>query len=284
MRIPERPTTTADLNLMQRLLAYADGKASWLPGNESLGRREQDACRDLHAKLLTFIDELIHPLLDRVTSREMEGFTMHDRYHGLKVAHLMWHITKPTRRELLTPPEIALLVMSAHFHDLGMGLSADERRARLTPDSDLWDRVEGHAFYIKALDALGVQRRTPTPRPLLKLTPLSKCSKHKRRSFVQTAGNAMRHRHAIPNCLIPSEKCTSEMPQKSPTLTHFSALAVTPSQPSSLKSASLTMKTPTALSNGTGTIQTNGAYPPIILSALVSLTRAMLPPRCAWPT
>jgi hypothetical protein len=31
-------------------------------------------------------------ILDRVGSHEMDTFTMHDRMHGLKVSHLMWHI------------------------------------------------------------------------------------------------------------------------------------------------------------------------------------------------
>jgi hypothetical protein len=81
-------------------------------------------------------------ILDRVTAREMETFTMHDRVHGRKVAHLMWHILKPERRERLTPPEIGILIVAAHLHDLGMGLSPVERAERLAPESDLWDKLE----------------------------------------------------------------------------------------------------------------------------------------------
>lgn len=46
------------------------------------------------------------------------------------------------RRRVLSPPEIALLVYSAHLHDAGMALSREERLARLAPESDLWDKLE----------------------------------------------------------------------------------------------------------------------------------------------
>jgi hypothetical protein len=92
--------------------------------------------------------------MDRVTAREMQGFTMHDRSHGMKVAHLMWHLLRPDRRSRLAPAEIALLVISAHFHDLGMGLSEQERNARLPPESDIWDRIDPRSAYSKALSGL----------------------------------------------------------------------------------------------------------------------------------
>src|SRR5258708_650901 len=56
----------------------------------------------------------------------------------------MWLITAPERRELLTPAEIGLLVASAFLHDLGMFLSNPAREARLSAESDLWDRLEIH--------------------------------------------------------------------------------------------------------------------------------------------
>jgi len=98
--------------------------------------------------------------MDRITAREMQEFTMHDRGHGLKVAHLMWHIMKSDRRELLSPGDIALLVTSAHLHDLGMGLSQVEREVRLQPDSDLWDNVDPQSVYFKALENLTELART----------------------------------------------------------------------------------------------------------------------------
>jgi len=67
---------------------------------------------------------------------------MHDRTHGRKVAHLMWHILTSERQATLTPPEIGMLVLAAHLHDAGMALSRTEREARLAPESELWDRAE----------------------------------------------------------------------------------------------------------------------------------------------
>jgi len=154
MRIPERPQNLADLDLMKRLRAYSDGTETWHLNKEPLGNHERKACGELYTNLTTLIEKCVHPLMDRVTSREMQGFTMHDHGHGLKVAHLMWHIVKPERRELLSPGEIALLVISAHLHDLGMGLSQEDRDNRLRPDSDLWDKVDIFPEYANAISGL----------------------------------------------------------------------------------------------------------------------------------
>ena len=142
MQIPETPSSVEALDLMKRLDAYANGKASWVHGKRAPGKKTQQACRTLHTNLTNLVNGMFAYVLDRVTAREMETFTMHDRVHGLKVAHLMWHILKPERRERLTPPEIGILIVSAHLHDLGMGLSPVERAARLAPESDLWEKLE----------------------------------------------------------------------------------------------------------------------------------------------
>lgn len=154
MNLPEKPISFSELDLMRRLKAYADGNATWHADERRLGLHEQRACNELHSNLTSFVEKCLHPLLDRVTAREMQGFTMHDRGHGMKVAHLMWHILEPKRRESLTPGEIALLVASAHLHDLGMGLSESERKARLSPSSSLWETVEPDSDYLKALHQL----------------------------------------------------------------------------------------------------------------------------------
>jgi hypothetical protein len=153
-RIPERPPTAADLDLIKRLTALSEGNATWHQDGHELGPHERAACAELYGNLNALLDRCLHPLMDRVTSREMQGFTMHDRGHGLKVAHLMWHIIAPSRRELLTPSEIALLVIAAHFHDLGMGLSDDERQGRLKSDSDLWDKLDSQSLYFDAIEKL----------------------------------------------------------------------------------------------------------------------------------
>jgi hypothetical protein len=154
MQVPQSPDFLRDLDLMRRLDTYANGDATWHNDGRALGQRERAACQQLYANLSNFVERCLHPLMDRVTAREMQGFTMHDRHHGLKVAHLMWHILLPSRRETLSPGEIALLVISAHLHDLGMGLSQNERIERLSQTSDLWDRVDYDSEYAKALSRL----------------------------------------------------------------------------------------------------------------------------------
>ena len=154
MRIPERPALLSELDLMHRLKQYADGDASYDPSERNLGSRERGACLQLYTNLTALVEKCLHPLMDRITSREMRGFTMHDHAHGLKVAHLMWHILKPARRERLTPGEIAILVVAAHLHDLGMGLSDEERQARLRADSDLWETIESQSTLTDALAGL----------------------------------------------------------------------------------------------------------------------------------
>jgi hypothetical protein len=126
---------------MRRLENYAKGEANWDPRGAALGEKAKTACRCLHTNVTDLVEKTLGLLMDRVASREMETFTLHDRTHGLKVAHLMWQILAPERRERLTPPEIAMLVLAAHLHDLGMGLSPDERQARLE-GSEIWERAE----------------------------------------------------------------------------------------------------------------------------------------------
>jgi hypothetical protein len=154
MHLPEKPSSFKELDLMKRLRAYSDGQQTWHGGGRILGPHEQAACQQLYANLCSLIEQCLHPLMDRVTAREMQGFTMHDRSHGIKVAHLMWHILLPSRRDTLSPGEIALLVTSAHLHDLGMGLSEDERATRLGPSSDLWDSLDPDSDYSKAISRL----------------------------------------------------------------------------------------------------------------------------------
>jgi hypothetical protein len=146
------PDDVAELDLLRRLDAYARGDASWLARPLSPGERE--ACRQLYADLLRLVRHCFAPMLDRVTAREMEGFTAHDRRHALKVSHLMWHLTRPERRTGLTPAEIALLVLSAHLHDLGMGLSQEERAERLAPGSEFWEKADLTDRHRAAWDAL----------------------------------------------------------------------------------------------------------------------------------
>src|SRR5260221_5133381 len=114
----EHPTDFIDLDLMKQLDAYAKGTKSWKP--TELSKREKEACEFFHSELTKLIKHCLKPLIDRVTSREMRTFTMHDNQHAIKVAHLMWSILSPERRETITPPEIGLIITSAYLHDVGM--------------------------------------------------------------------------------------------------------------------------------------------------------------------
>ena len=154
MQIPETPGSVENLDLLKRLRAYADGKASWSGDPDRPGPELMQACRRLYAQLIEVTTSIFAFLLDRVTAHEMEVFTLHDRVHGRKVAHLMWHIMAPDRRERLTPPEIAMLILAAHLHDLGMGLSPQERARRLRPDSDLWPKLEIDRSVKERIDGL----------------------------------------------------------------------------------------------------------------------------------
>jgi len=142
MQIPETPISIEQLDLMKRLSDYSLGKASWLEYQPELGQNQKQSCQILHSNIVSLVSGMLAPLLGRINAREMETFTMHDSKHSLKVAHLMWHILKPDSRERLTPSEIALLVLSAYLHDLGMALSPQQREERLSPESDLWHHLE----------------------------------------------------------------------------------------------------------------------------------------------
>jgi hypothetical protein len=157
MQIPETPANIEHVQLMERLKSYADGRATWHQDKTELGPEANRACLTLYDNLVQLVNKVFAPLLDRVTAREMETYTMHDRTHGLKVAHLMWYILDPSVRAHLTPPEIGLLVCAAHLHDLGMGLNSEERDARLASSSDLWERLALDESTRSAIDALREQ-------------------------------------------------------------------------------------------------------------------------------
>jgi hypothetical protein len=154
MRIPERPTSVSELDLVKRLEDYAEGRQTWHADGAALSASERKASRVLHTRIVLIVEQVFAYVLDRVTSKELDTFTMHDRFHGLKVAHLMWHILAPPRRSVLTAPEIGMLVLAAHLHDAGMALSRAERDERLAPDSDLWDRAEASPTIKRNLDRL----------------------------------------------------------------------------------------------------------------------------------
>jgi hypothetical protein len=161
MQLPETPSNIEQLDLMKKLDAYARGEATWFENSINISPNTMLACRSLYSGLVRLVNEVFAPLLDKVSSREMRSFTMHDRSHGLKVAHLIWHILDHDKREHLTPPEIGLMVASAYFHDLGMALDDQERAKRLDADSDLWDMLELQEELKTEIDNLRIQSANP---------------------------------------------------------------------------------------------------------------------------
>lgn len=161
MQISETPTSISDLDLVRRLNAYAEGTATYLSVGQSIGEQARQACRELQTRLIG-LERTVGPLLDKVTAKEMDAFTAHDRLHALKVANIMWFIISPERRSVLTPPEIGLLVSCAFLHDLGMFLSNEERETRLAPESDLWERLQIHHEMRQSIDGLrkAIERET----------------------------------------------------------------------------------------------------------------------------
>lgn len=163
MQIPETPSRVTELDLMKRLAAYGTGAETFLQYGLPLGEAARQACMELHA-MLASLERTVAPLLDKVTAKEMDTFTSHDRRHALKVAHIMWHIITPERRLILTPPEIGLLIASAFIHDLGMFLSDAERELRLSPESDLWQRLEvspGTRAQLEELSKAAIEEKVP---------------------------------------------------------------------------------------------------------------------------
>lgn len=49
-----------------------------------------------------------------------KDFTLHDSDHSFRVAERMWHIIPEKTQELLSEYELALLLLSAYLHDIGM--------------------------------------------------------------------------------------------------------------------------------------------------------------------
>src|SRR4029077_8561389 len=125
-QIPAPPSELKELDLMKRLAKYADGKAYWDSDMQSASSSEQFACHTLYSNISNLINLVFSPILNRANSGTLEQFTMHDAAHGRKVAHLMWYLLNKERRNQLTPPEIAILVLSAFMHDIGMWLDKDD--------------------------------------------------------------------------------------------------------------------------------------------------------------
>lgn len=80
---------------------------------ETLANNLKDICQEAYDRMKAFPS--LHP-----------EYTLHDEVHCLRVTELMYKIMPQPVIESLNPIEIALLILSAHFHDQGMVLEAGE--------------------------------------------------------------------------------------------------------------------------------------------------------------
>jgi hypothetical protein len=159
--IPEAPEHVQELDLMEKLNSYAEGHDTWHADGSQLGRRAQQACRALHTGLIEVVEKVFAPMLSTIPAGIMRTFTLHDQEHAQKVAHLVWHILAPSRRSILTPPEIGMLVASAYLHDIGMALGDDERKERISCMPDMLDRLEDTSPIKIVIEALRQSMRDP---------------------------------------------------------------------------------------------------------------------------
>jgi hypothetical protein len=91
--------------------------------------KEQDPCRLL---LNTYLPRIV--LIEDKGSTTPKDFTLHDSGHGQRVAEWMTRIIAPEVLSEMSPIELALLLLSAHLHDIGM--------------SPEWGKVEAHYRYL----------------------------------------------------------------------------------------------------------------------------------------
>lgn len=65
----------------------------------------------------------------KMISNHMREYTLHDAEHLFRVLYLMQKIIPEENLKKLSVPELMLLILSAFFHDLGMGPDEDEVKA-----------------------------------------------------------------------------------------------------------------------------------------------------------
>jgi HD superfamily phosphodiesterase len=99
----------------------------WNLLNEGFSGAEEELAK----RIALYLIDICQTAYDR-----MKGFaslhpeyTLHDAVHCLRVTELMYRIIPSTTISHLNPVEIALLILSAHFHDQGMVLGKEEIKA-----------------------------------------------------------------------------------------------------------------------------------------------------------
>jgi molecular chaperone HtpG len=79
------------------------------------------------AERVTAFISAANPLLDLIMSGPFREYTLHNPAHAKKLVHLSGHIIHPETISLLTPLEIAVIIMACYLHDMGMCLTSTER-------------------------------------------------------------------------------------------------------------------------------------------------------------
>ena len=81
--------------------------------------------------LIGKVDTLIEaatPLLNRISAGPFENYTLHDPGHSRKILHLAEQLIPEQTITQLSALELAVIIMAAYLHDLGMYLSSIERK------------------------------------------------------------------------------------------------------------------------------------------------------------
>lgn len=97
----------------------------------NLGFQENDKDRSIANTLANNLEQICQQSYERVKyfSSLHPQFTLHDETHFLRVTELMAMIMPDDVLNNLNPIELALLILSAHFHDQGMVLDEKELKA-----------------------------------------------------------------------------------------------------------------------------------------------------------
>lgn len=95
----------------------------WKLLDNSFAQQEEELARTLALSLL----DICHGAAQRMKAFPTlhPEFTLHDDTHLLRVTELIFRLL-PRAGELLSPVEIALLILAAHFHDQGMVATQEE--------------------------------------------------------------------------------------------------------------------------------------------------------------
>ncbi len=108
-----------------------------------LKRRQDTPSEMLRAVIVGVMPDIETVLTDRGTSSA--DFTLHDAFHSYRVANFMADLAGPDVLEQLGPQDIALLLLSAYVHDIGM-----------TPPMA---KIDGHLAFILSGDASSLGER-----------------------------------------------------------------------------------------------------------------------------